>query len=181
VRRRLFVGISLSGRLKKQITTEIKPLVLAYPDILWESFQKYHITVRFIGLTIIEPIKIIEVMQHKLAAQNAFDLQPGSLATVVNGRTFVSIEIIRTEELLRVYHKVNNCLEDLGFVREKHTFYPHVTIGKVTRSGIFTLPKHEMKLTSMPVTQIDLFQSNQVDGGRHYLLLDSCPLIKPRD
>lgn len=171
MRRRLFVAIDLPLKIKKKIAKEIGSLEAVYPQIRFENKDKYHITIRFLGNTTVKPPAVLENIKEKLIAFPSFEIGFGEIGIISNTNNVLVLEIISNEEILKLYYKLNNCLENLGFTREKRRFYPHLTLGRLKQTEINISSDIDLlfkKLPAVKVSEISLFSSQLTKDGSIY-------------
>lgn len=181
MKRRLFVGIDLPLGTKKRVAKRMRQLAQQMVDVRWERSEKLHLTLKFIGSTSVLPEIITQQLQTKLKETPIFTIEFGSWGILVGKRTTVMIDIVPEEELLKVYHKVQNCLADLGFPKDKRPFHPHITIGRVKNEHVklpnFTTMSRLPTMT-IPVREIVLWESQLKQTGSEYMSLARIPLSK---
>ncbi|HCM37168.1 MAG: 2'-5' RNA ligase [Candidatus Gottesmanbacteria bacterium GW2011_GWB1_43_11] len=172
MKRRLFVGIGLPKSTKQKLGKLLSGLGQDYPEIKWEVPEKLHLTLKFLGNTVVVPETILTSLRQKLADTSGFTLNFGEIAILVNQQSLVVLEAISEENLLSLYHKINNVLENLKFARDKRKFYPHVTLGRFTsQAGGWDLSHTNFKLPRVEVKAVTLWQSQSDKMGTTYVSL----------
>lgn len=161
---RLFIAIDLSPRVKKQLDAFIKKLAPTLTGVKWEREEKLHLTLKYLGGTVIAPAVITTTIERKLKESKVaeFVLSFGELGAFVGNHNTLFLEVEQSEPLLRLYHMINNCLEPLGFRREKLAFSPHVTLGRSRSQGLLSFsPGRDISYTIEPmvVEEVVVFQS----------------------
>lgn len=160
MKHRLFVAIDLSPRVKKQLAVLIEKLASTHTGVKWEKSDKLHLTLKFLGSTPIAPTLIAETIQAKLEGQlPQFVITYGSLGMFVEKKSIIFLEVEKNEQLLRLFHMINNCLESLGCKREKNAFHPHVTLGRSRTGQLLDMPVQRPTVEPMVVDTISIFES----------------------
>jgi 2'-5' RNA ligase len=89
------------------------------------------------------------------------------------------------QRLSRIQARVENALEPLGFVREKRSFQPHLTIGRVKdrrrlQALIDAMATLDMEpFNSFDADEIILYKSDLRPTGAIYTKLHRMPLAAP--
>jgi len=167
MKKRLFIAIDLPIKVKRKTSRLIKKLSVAHPDIKWEVKDKLHLTLKFLGTTEVLPEKIMITLHKKLVDQKPFTMEFLELGTFVGKSTAVFLEIRKNEELLRTYFKVENAMRDLKFAKERHKFYPHLTLGR-SKLPISDMVPLKHNLPAVTVSSVVLYQSQLTKTGSIY-------------
>jgi 2'-5' RNA ligase len=128
---RLFTGIALPMQASAPIvslTDRLRPLA----KLAWTPEAKLHITTKFIGEW--PEARLIELQQALAAvASEPVDIHIARVGWLPNPRFplsfYAGVEL--TGNLAQV---TENALEPLGIAREKRSYHPHVTLGRVRRT-----------------------------------------------
>ena len=181
MRRRLFIAIDIPIGTKKKVQKIMEPLIIKYPEKRWEDYHKYHLTVKFLGSTSINPQKIIANVKEKLKSFPAFEIKFGDISIISNKKNNVLvIEPDANEELLKLFYMLNNSLCELGFKREKRKFYPHISLARLNQTEMNipeNINKSLGKLSKITVSEISLFSSQLTKDGSIYNKEGSVGLI----
>ena len=150
---RTFVSINLTPETKKQLLdaqTNIKSLLLGKEKsaMRWESPDKLHITLFFIGD--ITPAKLNDVKN----VLNALTYSDGKMSLNLSSiGGFPNLRIPRVifanikddGKLVKLANEVHREMTEMGFHSDK-PFHPHITLARVKRDRKVTLTKlSEMK------------------------------------
>lgn len=180
---RIFIALDL----EKSFLTEIENLrELYYPEdriTKWESKEKMHMTLKFLGDTEEEKIpQIIEVIEDVSLKYNEIDLtfngfglfkkdnQPRILYASFNDNNY----------LTQMVDELNSKLLCIGFAKDNRKFKPHLTLlrikGKenfdnINKLNILKPDKIEAKLN-----KIVLYKSELKTGGSVYTKIKYCEL-----
>lgn len=177
--RRLFVGIPLSGRLQKRLSSEISRF--EHLPIIPTRIGNFHITLFFLGFVNEEGIpEIVEALEDAVATIEPFEVDLAEIRAEPNDDhpTMIWFSGEPSEELVKLRNAVANALAYL--TPESKSFRPHVTLAKIRRGkyeALETKPDFGKTLHVIePVDSIALFESTTVDGKRAYLPLAEFPL-----
>jgi len=131
---RLFVSLDIPADIKDQIISIRNNLYQSSDNIKWEKREKYHFTIKFLGD--VEETKneeIINILAGQLKDQKkiycefdkfGFFLKNGKPEILWLGLKF-------NKELMSLAEKVDTCLLNFGFGKEKKQFKPHLTILRI--------------------------------------------------
>lgn len=177
--RRLFVGIPLSERLQKRLSSEIARFESL--PIIPTRRGNFHITLLFLGFVNEERIpEIVEALDDAVINIDSFEVDLSEIRPEPNAThpTMVWFVGEPSVALVELRNAVANALAYL--TPESKSFRPHVTLAKIRRGKYEALevkPKFEKPLHVIePVDSIVLFESTTVDGKRVYLPLAEFPL-----
>lgn len=179
-KRRLFVAIELPPQVKAELAKLKTKLARSFPHVRWERAENLHLTLKFLGSTEVAPELILASVIKKLVGVRAFTLHFGTLGVIMNKAAVVTVEVEKSEELMRLYHMVNNCLDEIGFKHERRTFHPHVTLGRIReRDTIHPLhiPQASVATPQLKVEEVILFDSRVTSPGAIHTRLGTIPLI----
>ena len=177
--RRLFVGVPLSGALRKRLTREMQ----LWPSLamLRSAEENLHVTLLYLGFVNEEQIaEISQKLGEVCAVSHSFDL------------VFSWIKLKENKELPKMIWLEGEASDDLKylveniekafavFISEKKSYRPHVTLGKIRKSVWLKLqdkPQIEKKLRlAESVDAVCLYESLSIHGKRRYEPIDSFPL-----
>lgn len=177
--RRLFVGIPLSLRLQKRLSSEIAHF--EHLPIIPTRNGNFHITLMFLGFINEEGIPdIIEALEDAVVDIEPFEVDLSEIRAEPNAEhpTMIWFAGEASEALVGLRNAVANALAYL--TPESKSFRPHVTLAKIRRGKYEALeskPEFDKTLHVIePVDSIALFESTTVDGKRAYLPLAEFPL-----
>jgi 2'-5' RNA ligase len=178
---RVFIAALVPEEIKfeiKKYVDEIKP---HWEGVKWESSEKLHVTLKFLGE--VERSKIGEVescVREAVKVYSPFHMEIarfGGFPNLKNPRVLV-IGLNGNPELLRLQSEINERLEGLGFAKEDRSFLPHITVGRIkTRpklKGSLPVPQHVPFL----ISDIAVMKSVLNPGGSKYSPLSLFKLVK---
>jgi 2'-5' RNA ligase len=188
---RAFIAIDLSESMRNAIRDQITRIAGVLPKgaIRWVRVEGIHLTLKFLGDITHDKISSIEsVMEHATANIQRFRFQVSELGCFprVSRPRVLWIGVQEHSGALESIQSVlTQGLEGLGFERERRTFHPHLTIGRVKRH----VRREEVKLISrvmqeekigilgeVEVQQVLLIRSDLQPSGAVYTHLTSAEL-----
>lgn len=179
MKRRVFIGINLPNQVKKRLMQRIEK----WQDlpVRWGSEENFHITLSFLGYIVDEDIvNICARVKNSSERQESFDLMLEEIVLAPDASEPKMIWLTgKPSEKLKNLQK--NIEKELGtFQREKKSFRPHVTLGRIRKNkwkALTEIPEIKEKFNVLiPVDSVKIFESVVEDEKRKYLLLESCPL-----
>lgn len=186
---RSFIAIDLPEETRKALEDIQKKLKKSGAGVRWVKPGSIHLTLKFLG-----NIHLAQVEDIALAvAQEVRDQPPITLGAAGLG-AFPSRRKPRViwigmegevQRLSRIQARVENALEPLGFVREKRSFQPHLTIGRVKdrrrlQALIDAMATLDMEpFNSFDADEIILYKSDLRPTGAIYTKLHRMPLAAP--
>ena len=178
---RSFIAIDLPDATRQGLAAVQEQLRQSRAGVRWVKPSSIHLTLKFLG-----NIPAAQVEDIALAlAQEVRDEAPITLGAAGLG-AFPSRRKPRViwigmegevQRLTRIQARVENALEPLSFVREKRSFRPHLTIGRVKdrrRLQALIDAMAELKIPefdSFDVTEIILYKSDLRPTGAIYTKL----------
>lgn len=164
---RLFVAVDLPEQVKESISAVCTGL----PGAKWVDVNQLHLTLRFIGEVengqfnaIRESLSGIEESCFRLTLQGVGCFPSRKAPRVL----WVGID--RNETLIRLAHKIEQCLVANGLEPEQRSFSPHITIARLKdispHKAADYLDKNSLfKTESFPVEEFYLYSSTLTPKG----------------
>ncbi len=182
---RIFIAIDTPESIKQEIETIQQKLKSAGADVRWESQNKFHITIKFLGDTKEELLpKIYEIIKNISTKIYTFPLIYRNLGCFPNKRQprviWIGCEDV-TSSLTKLKMELDVNLKSLGFEIEDREFHPHITLGRVkSQTGIKNLiPIIESLIFESRITEcreILIVRSVLKSSGSDYTILKSINL-----
>ncbi len=183
---RLFIAVETPQEVRDQVLRIQNDLREANADVRWESREKLHATLKFLGATPEDRAgSILESMETVARNHARCEIQYAGLGCFPTLRAprvvWIGIED-RTGALRSLYQSLEESLEQLGFERETRAFHPHLTLGRVkgprNLGGLLARIK-TVTFESRPVTVegIVLVKSDLRPTGSVYTILKRIPLM----
>jgi len=132
---RLFVAVNFNMELKEQISEILFKFKKIEPSIKWVKANDIHITLKFLGETEKEKLKVIEAAMKDICSKHrAFTLSMNNVGVFPN--------IKKPRVIWLGINKGGHCLKDInrdleeelfkaGFPKENKDFKSHITLGRV--------------------------------------------------
>ena len=157
---------------QKKFIDSQKSIITSILDdkILWESAEKYHLTLKFIGKTDINLLnQIINVIEKASVNFNKFSCSIGyRIGAFPNMRNSKILWLGYKDErncAVQISNHFNTELEKYGIPFENKIFCPHITLGKIKKNFVLnsfeieSIKKFEPEKLIIEINKITLFQS----------------------
>ncbi len=180
---RCFVALPTSPEIRQAITSVQKQLIQTNADVRWETPDKFHITLKFLGNC--EPSKLalltsqLELLPRNVSSLRVSYNKVGAFPDEQRPR-IVWIGAEPHETLIRLQNDVEALCGRFGFEQENRVFHPHITLGRVKGTkNMGRLTETLKSLTLEPIqaqcTHFDLVRSDLKPSGSVYTVLRSFP------
>ena len=182
---RLFVAFDTPPQMKA-VMNEIKDrLRSSKAEVRWDSMDKFHCTLKFLGDTHADQVAGIEEALAEIARDtHPFSVRYSAVGCFPNKREprVVWIGIENGDGILDVFaRRIDARLASFGFERETRTFHPHVTLGRIkgrrnlaSLLGIMETVTFESPLFT--IGQFELIRSELKPAGSVYTVIRSFTL-----
>ncbi len=172
---RVFFAITLEESAKKTLSEFIifQKRNSAFENMWWTKPENLHITLRF--LAHIEEEKLSQLTQAIDSKIKNENVQPFFLNTKeiilfsTSHAKILSLNIESNEEILKLVKLINTETELIGFEKEKRSFLPHLTLGRIKNTLLIPLPDLSLPTLQLPINKIILFESKPTQEGSHYI------------
>jgi 2'-5' RNA ligase len=181
---RLFVAIETPPGVRSRIAATRDDLKGSGANVRWESDQKLHATIKFLGSTeedlLPEIVSYIGGVARRHPPPRVRYAGLGCFPTPGDPRViWVGIEDL-DGELAATHREIEEELARLGFEKEDRAFRPHVTLGRVKgRERIQSLLARMESITfetePVSIQEIAVVKSDLKPGGSVYTTLKSIP------
>ncbi len=175
---RAFIAVELPEAVKEYLSTLSDELKRARGDVKWVRPESIHLTLKFLGTVRLELVPALEAAAAPVfSREQSFGLRAGGLGAFPNlGRPRVIWAGLedRSGSLGPLAASVESAVEPLGFPREKRSFNPHLTLGRVRsdagKRDLAEAVRHRMDSVgpSFTVDHAALFQSILKPTGAEY-------------
>jgi 2'-5' RNA ligase len=133
---RIFLAIKLTLEIGDAIAEHVRYLRREWPNatIGWVSPENQHLTLKFLGEIPAEKLNGIAVAVERAVNRfTSFNIEIAGTGTFPPRGTprVLWIGITENERLSRLHENVEKELASIGFPREKKSFHPHLTLGRV--------------------------------------------------
>jgi RNA 2',3'-cyclic 3'-phosphodiesterase len=175
--KRTFIGIKVpAGNEMDTILSGLKN-ELNEEDVRWANSSNFHITLFFLGNVEDETIEAISSHLHEIAGcTKTFSLR-------IKGFGFfgkkekpkvIWLGVEAAQILYDLQGQINECVENFGFIPEKSSYTPHLTIGrtkKINNPALFYqwIEKYKgLDLGEIEVSEMAFFESASTSKGPEY-------------
>jgi RNA 2',3'-cyclic 3'-phosphodiesterase len=182
---RLFIAVETPPDVQAVIKETVDQLRSSNADVRWESADKWHCTIKFLGDTPRDRVAALSESLHRIAADTSpFSLVYRSLGCFPGKRDprIIWAGIDSSDGAMGdLSGRVDEAMGLLGFEKENRPFHPHVTLGRVR--GNRQIPElltimETVTFESQPVVinQIVLIRSDLRPTGSVYTVQESYSL-----
>jgi 2'-5' RNA ligase len=187
---RLFIAISLSEEIKRQVEEILRGLSQATQDekmtIKWVKPKQYHLTLKFLGECPEERIQEIAQALHGVTSMaTPFQVKIGRLTCLpVRGAVrVIALDVCEgNAPLENLAAQIEEACDAMGFPKRDHPFRAHMTLGRVKepknsaklRTLVDALPPNQ--IPEFPVDSVKLIHSILAPQGPTYKVLNSFKL-----
>lgn len=178
---RTFVAVKLDPNIKENLSVIVRHFKKISSGINWVRPEAMHVTLKFLGNTEEQKAdQIGEVMDRISRNHGSFHLTCigiGAFPQKSRKPKIIWAGFNEYDPLKTIHSEIEAELEKIGFPREKRSFHPHMTLGRIKKSsGLHTLiPEIEkVKQKDFGVTKVDritLFKSTLTPSGAIYDIL----------
>lgn len=177
---RSFIAIDSTPEVKEEIAKLQEILRVTNAEVRWESREKFHITLKFLGNVEEATLdSMASQLETELAAFSPFGLIYQGVGCFPNLHRPRVIWVGAQNEdstLGRVYQKIEQITSSFGFPREERQFHSHITLGRVKGSRNIKALVSEIEVARFPVQQsaineIILMKSDLKPTGSVYTVL----------
>lgn len=184
---RAFIAVQIPDEVKSKFGEIQQKLQASGADMRWVKPGNAHITLQFLGETLLEKIEEIKSALGRVAsAHGAFEVSVGGLGVFPNARRpkVVWIGIGKgADSLASLQRSVCEETKRLGFEWEEREYSAHITLGRVRsaknldrlRSALES--EKEFRAGEFRATEVHLIRSVLSSEGPSYSTLLSAPLL----
>ncbi len=181
---RSFIALPTSSEVQSRILRVLEKLESIPSDVRWDTPDKFHITLKFLGNTEALPLEpLSQHLESQIATIKAFDVtysEIGGFPDLSQPRV-LWIGARRDPDLMSLQTLIEETCAMFGFKKDDRAFHPHVTLGRVKGPrGLDRLTAMLKSLTFEPViahcTKLHLVRSELHPAGSRYTVLKSIPL-----
>ena len=181
---RTFIALPLPSDVMLGMASVQKQLINSGAEVKWDTPEKFHITLKFLGDTDSSRIpQITDQLRKSICNFPVFELiytKLGAFPNVDRPRV-VWIGTSESQQILRLQSDVERVCSTLGFATDDRPFHAHITLGRV--KGARSLERLTASLKSITFepllarcTEVHFVRSELRPTGSVYTLLNSIPL-----
>jgi 2'-5' RNA ligase len=174
---RTFIGIFPPPEIQKRIAAIQSTFKGDSSFVRWESQNKFHITVKFLG-----DIAEKQLAQLHTVLDAAAGTIPSFEITLLSVGCFPSVHSPKivwigspptdNPDLVRCYGAVEEACAQVGFKKDERAFHPHMTLGrvkgKISKNLIKTIENTTFESLKFPCTEILVMKSDLSPSGSTY-------------
>jgi 2'-5' RNA ligase len=132
---RSFIAIDIPESIRQQLDDLVTKLRQNQADVKWVKSKSIHLTLKFLGNVEEDRIpKIINIIQNVVEDFKPFTISIEGTGTFPNDRRprvlWIGVQK-GSKTLVPLVSDLNSKLTALGFEREKRSYSPHLTLGRV--------------------------------------------------
>jgi len=181
---RTFIALRASDEIRQQMAAVQSQLMTTEADVKWESRDKFHITLKFLGSTEVSIIESLSFALDSLVKQfPAFEITYASLGAFPNlhNPRVIWIGTKSNQVVLDLQAGIERVCSDFGFIKEERAFHSHITLGRVKGTrNLARLTEAIKTITFEPMqsrcSELLLMKSDLQPNGSIYTILKSFPL-----
>jgi len=183
---RLFIAIPIPKASKKEIQKLVSQLKKQNLPVKWETAEKWHLTLKFLGKTDVNKLEDIKTKINKITKKTpVFFLQPEKIGVFAKRQLIIWLSLSgQLATLEKLQKKLEEVLIPLDFPQEKRQFQPHLTLARA--KGLSFKKKkniHKLlaqtklgKFSSFKVKKIVIIKSTLTSAGSKYQTIKTFPL-----
>jgi 2'-5' RNA ligase len=187
---RSFVAIELPAKIQdrlQNISDDIQQHLDGIP-VRWVPVENIHLTLKFLGDVSEANLEMLkDVLKTVVENHQKFEMSVGGLGAFPKVRRprVIWIGIESPPELAAIQRNIESETARLGYARERRSFSPHLTLGRVSRAAnskhvrrVAEFLKHHKVgfLGVARVEEVHLFRSDLQSGGAVYSIMFSAQL-----
>jgi 2'-5' RNA ligase len=181
---RSFIALPTQPYAQQAIASIQTSLKSTQTVVKWESLDKFHITLVFLGNVEQSRLQLLSTALARSVQQfQSIKITYESLGAFPNTHTprIVWIGIKINPSVLDLQAALQGVCEEFGFPKEDRAFHPHITLGRVKETrNLIRLTEAIKTITFEPIetlcSEILLMKSELHPGGSLYTILKSFPL-----
>jgi len=184
---RAFIAIDMSPEIQEQLDGVIQDLSarLQGVPIRWVPPKNIHLTLKFLGDVSLANLEMLQkILQAEIQAHTPLEISVGELGAFPSMRRprVIWVRVQAPDELMAIQRGIENETARLGYAREKRSFSPHLTLGRVSRNATSADVRrvsevleatHVGFLGAKRIRNVHLYRSDLRPGGAVYTRLFS--------
>ncbi len=183
---RTFIAIPLPDTCRETLEKIQRPMRALGADVRWTSIASIHLTLKFLGE--IDPATVPQLASAvRAATATPFGLclrGLGAFPDLHNPRVVWCGVQGDVRELESLQSGVESACEQLGFERERKTFHPHLTLGRVNGKRNLQPLLDYIRIGSelesaFAADRVNIYKSDLTPRGAIYTILASIALQGP--
>ena len=183
---RLFIAVNIPDEIREEIWEKAALLRERRYAIRWVSPEAMHITLKFLGeVSAHREEEIKRALEASVLGVSPFILRLGGFGAFPDTRRakVIWVGCKPPPALKKLQQQIETNASDIGFDRDKRSFHPHVTLGRLRRGALserlaglsVVLDRLDFE-SEYPVKSVELMQSELSPAGARYTVLASIGL-----
>jgi 2'-5' RNA ligase len=177
---RIFIAALIPPEIKLAMKNYVESIKPHWEGIRWESHEKFHLTLKFLGE--VDDSKLSEI--EKTLRLGVHGVSPFGMAITGFGGfpslkrpRVLFVDLSDNDELLKFQLELEERLEDIGFARENRKFKSHITVGRMkgrpSVQGSFPSPDPiSFKISEIAIMRSVLHRNGAEHTGLHIFRLN---------
>lgn len=177
---RLFIALILSDETLDHINNFRASIYADDEKTKWESREKLHITLKFIGDVEEKVIPLILTeLESVLNNYNKIEINFTKFGIIkkYSEPKILWLGLRRSELLEKLHNDIDNVLADIGFDKERKSFKPHLTLLRIKRNAdinkLEILRNSEIDFPGTFAEEVALIKSKLLPSGSVYTKIES--------
>lgn len=184
---RTFIAIKIKPEIELLVNWQKIKKLLSGEKIKWVDQRNVHITLQFLGDTTLNQIEKLNILLQEVVEDFApFYFYLDGIDYFQNNKhpKVIFVNTTKTYSLEKLALAIHNQTEKIGFAKEKRSFKPHLTIGRIKyindKKRFYQVIENYQKLVyqKIMVSEIILYQSILQPAGPVYKPLEIFKLQK---
>ena len=158
--------------------------------VRWVPGENIHLTIKFLGDVSVANLEMLQkILQTEAKQHSCFEFSVGNLGAFpsISRPRVIWVGVEAPPELAALQRGIEVETARLGYAREKRSYSPHLTLGRVSRNAdpentrqIRTVLKNCTIgfLGAARVQEVHLYRSELQTGGAVYTRIFSAPLVE---
>ncbi len=180
---RVFFAALLPYEVKREISGYVEYLEKRVSGVRWEKEEKLHVTLKFISSAENDTVPDLKNVLHGVSRNfKAVPFKITKLLVLPNVKMprVVTLSMDQSGTLSAVYDFIQESTEKTGIGRDKRSFLPHITIGRVKSSFRIGEELRPVETIESTISEIALIRSELTPRGSVYRTMEVCSLDVPR-
>ena len=170
---RVFLALEIPGEIKEHLGVVKDQLAARIRGVRWVNEEAQHITLKFFGEQ--EEKRVSEIGDALSGIERQYDPVAAALRGVEafpdrkRARVIVMALEKGVDNIRMIFHDIEDRLSGLGIEKEKRSFRPHITLGRMRTPGpLLDRDIVAVEMKDFTVNRMVLFQSMLRPAGAIY-------------
>jgi 2'-5' RNA ligase len=188
---RAFIAINLSPEIRHsldEVSNKLKERLPGVP-VRWVPVENIHLTIKFLGDVSVSNLEMLQKLLRVEASQHSpFEFSVGNMGAFpsISRPRVIWVGVEAPDELHTLQHGIEMETARLGYAREKRSYSPHLTLGRVSRNADSADTRRIREvlknctvgfLGAARVQEVHLYRSELKPAGAIYTQIFSAPLL----